>query len=80
MARRKNPPPANETKADKFRRVARERIDKIVKSLRSLEGLTGRTYEYTPEQIEKIEAYLKNQLDATINKFKGKADHADLDI
>ncbi len=66
MARRKNPAPTNRTKADRFRRVARDRVAKIVKSLRSLEGLAGRAYEYTPEQIDKIDSYLKFQLDQTL--------------
>lgn len=44
------PPPADETKADKFKRLAQPRVSQIVAGIRRLPALAASSYESTPEQ------------------------------
>ncbi len=65
--------PANETKAEKFLRLAPARVDKVLNGIGSLKKLSVRgTYEYTPEQIEKIFSALRTAMDDCEEAFKPK--------
>ncbi len=56
--------PENETKNEKFARIARARVSKTIKSIRSLKKLSGSNYERTAEQVAKIVTTLKSEIDA----------------
>jgi hypothetical protein len=53
-----------ETKAQKFERLAVVRMNKVLEFMEKLEGLSNKNiYEYTPEQVEKIVGALRNRTD-----------------
>lgn len=62
--------PTAESKADRFRRVAEARVNKIIDMIRLL-GNCSQTniYEYTDEQISYIFSTLREKLDAAENRF-----------
>lgn len=63
--------PANETKAEKFARIAQSRTNKALAAIAALGGLSSKAnYDYTPEQWEKIYTALLGE----INKVKAKVD------
>ena len=65
--------PAGETKADKFLRLAPPRVNKVIGSLQSLAKLSSRgSYEYTPEQVEKMFAAIKDTLAECEASFQPK--------
>lgn len=65
---------ANESKEDKFKRLAAARVDKIIGYLESLSKLSSSAYSYTDEQIEKMYAAIQAKLDESKSKFdKNKA-------
>lgn len=45
---------ANESKAERFRRVVTPRVNKALKALGAVAACTGGRYEYTEEQRDKI--------------------------
>ena len=55
--------PENETKSDKFRRLARGRLIAAVGSLEKFPRLIAASYESTPEQREKIVNILQTEVD-----------------
>lgn len=60
----------NETKADKFKRLANFRVPKAVRVIRQLSALANRsTYEYTPEQSAKVIQLMQDELAALRNRF-----------
>ncbi len=61
---------ANETKADKFRRVAKIRVPKALSSIRVIGNLSGSGYEYTSEQADKIAYALRSAIESTIDKLQ----------
>lgn len=65
----KNGENANESKADKFKRIATYRTNNALKILRSLGQLSAPAYEYTPEQVEKIFGAIQKALDEAKEKF-----------
>ena len=64
--------PANETKAEKFLRLAPPRINKVIGAIQSLGKLSSNSYEYTPEQTEKMFAAIRKELDECETSFKPK--------
>lgn len=51
---------AEETKGQKFSRLAVVRMNKVLEFMEKLEGLSNKNiYEYTPEQAEKIISVLE---------------------
>ncbi len=63
----------NESKSEKFMRLAPPRVDKILNGIASLKKLSVKgSYEYTPEQTEKIFSAIKNALDDCEEAFKPK--------
>jgi len=46
--------PENESKADRFIRVVKPRINKAVKAINTIGFCAGAAYEYTPQQVTQI--------------------------
>lgn len=66
--------PANETNADKFRRVGTPRINNAIKIVALLEALANKNvYEYTDEQRRTIENALDVAVQRVKDAFAGKA-------
>lgn len=65
--------PANETKAQAFKRVGTTRINNAVKAIGLLEALANKaTYEYTSDQQKVIEAALAEAVKRVQDAFAGK--------
>lgn len=70
MARTKNEKAAGESKEERFTRLAQTRTDNALRSIRILGNLSNiSNYAYTPEQVQKIFAALRAQLDNAEGKF-----------
>lgn len=66
--------PANESKADCFRRLANKRVTVALDKIRLIGNLSSRgNYEYTDEQVARIEATLLEAIAFTMNQFKPKS-------
>lgn len=62
----------NETKRERFVRLAEARTNKILEMMRLLGNCSGKSnYEYTDEDIKKIFNALEKELKNTKNKFLG---------
>jgi len=59
----------NESKADRFKRVATPRIRKAVKAINVIGYCSSKAYEYTPEQIEKITEVLFAAVNGLVDSF-----------
>lgn len=66
--------PQQESKADKFKRLATMRTNNALKAMNGLGKLASSSYEYTPEQVEKIFQALQKTLDNAKDKFTKKAE------
>ena len=61
---------ANETKRERFVRIAEARTNKILEMMRLLGNCSSKgNYEYTEEDIRKIFGALERELKNTKNKF-----------
>lgn len=68
--------PANESKADRFKRIAAPRVAKALKAIRQIGFCAGSGYESTPEQQKQIREYLEKELVALGSSFRGKTESA----
>ena len=59
-----------ESKSDKFKRLAQLRISRLLTGLRILGNCSGNGYEYTPEQVEEMFEALDKALAAAREKFE----------
>ena len=67
--------PVGETKADAFKRLASYRVQKILERVRLLGHLSNRaSYDYTPEQLEVIEAAIKEEVETVMKRFKANGE------
>ncbi len=67
----------SEPKADRFKRLAEKRVNRVIRDMRLVGNLANRNnYAYTPEQVGRILAALKKELGELRDKFerKGAAD------
>lgn len=71
---------ANETKADRFRRLAVLRTNKAIKAIRQIGDLASAASEYTPEQTTKIKAAINAELEKTMQRFGGKKPIGDFNL
>lgn len=56
--------PANESKADKFKRLATVRMNNLLIVCDKLEGLANKSiYDYTPEQAAKMVQVIRDRAD-----------------
>ena len=63
---------ANETKHDKFVRIAEARTNKAAEMIRLLGNCASKsTYDYSEEEVRKIFAYLDKEIKNARNKFNG---------
>jgi hypothetical protein len=68
----------DESKADKFRRLALKRVPRAVKILRQVANLASKnTYEYTDEQKAKIKAAISKAAEGVADAFDKTAAPAD---
>lgn len=62
---------ADESKSDKFRRLATRRVTRVVENLRSLGKLGNRSiYEYDEEQIRTIEQLIEKEFENAMANFR----------
>mgnify|MGYP000854863695 CR=1 FL=1 len=60
----------NESKADRFKRIASKRTNDVLEKLRLLGNCANRnSYDYSDEDIERIFSELNKQLKITRQKF-----------
>ena len=59
-----------ESKADRFKRLAESRVGNAVKKIEIIGNLAGSNYEFTPEQVEKILTTLKAAVGEVETKFQ----------
>ncbi len=60
-----------ETKNNRFKRVAEKRVENIIKSIRSLSGLSNsKIYEWEDIQLEKIWKAIDKEIEACKKKFE----------
>lgn len=62
----------NESKHDKFKRIATRRVRRIIRTIESLGNLSRPSYEYTNEEVAKIFTTLQETLDNAKALFAGK--------
>lgn len=64
MARRANrtPPPAGETKAQKFARLGQVRMVNVEKAIDKLGKMASRSYEASPAQVDAMFTFLTTKL------------------
>jgi len=79
---RKETAPKDETKADKFSRLASKRVTKAVKAISNIGNLSGGGYEYNAGQVETIRKYITDATAAAMERFasKGKAAVSEIKI
>lgn len=70
MPRTKANIPQNENEAQRFVRLANQRVNSILTSLKSLGQLRGSNYKSTPEQVKKIEQALNEGLTRAIKAMQ----------
>ena len=59
-----------ETPNEAFRRLANKRIKPIIARLRLLAKLGSPVYKRNPDEVDKIEKTLRDELDATITELR----------
>ena len=52
-----------ESKGDKFKRLASKRVVNAIQKIELITNLAAPSYEYTPEQVEKILSALQGSVD-----------------
>lgn len=65
-----------ETKAQKFVRLAEKRVSTAVKKVMLVGNLAGPSYDYTQEQVAKIESALATAVETTMARFVPKTPEA----
>ena len=58
-----------ESKHDKFKRLAMQRVPNAIKKIELIGNLASSGYEYTPEEVEKIFTSIQQVLDNTKARF-----------
>jgi hypothetical protein len=58
-----------ETKHDKFKRLANQRVANALKKIELIGNLSSSGYEYSPEEVERVFTALQQTLDSTKNRF-----------
>ncbi len=65
--------PSDETKADKFKRLANGRAVNAIKAIRGLGKLATSAYERTPEQVDALDKAIGGELRDACGKLRGTA-------
>lgn len=58
-----------ETKAERSKRLANSRINKVLKAVRLVEKLASKSYEYTEEEIEKMNLTMSDAVVSCMARF-----------
>lgn len=67
-------PPENETKEQRFVRVASLRVNKALSAIANIGGVANRAnYEYTDEQVQKIFGALDKEVQNLVARFNKPA-------
>ncbi len=67
-------PPENETKAEKFIRLASARMEKTLTAIATIGNLSSRAnYDYSEEQVDAMRKALESAVAATMSQFNPKA-------
>ena len=66
---KKSSAPANETKSQKFVRLANARVNRVLRGLKHIGALGGGGYESTPDQRKRIETVLTEGLTRAIGQM-----------
>ncbi|MCB9765248.1 MAG: hypothetical protein H6739_36075 [Alphaproteobacteria bacterium] len=62
---------SDETKAEKFKRLAERRVNRAIKDIRSIGNLANPSnYEYTDDQVRRIVRALKNEVSGLQTRFQ----------
>jgi|HubBroStandDraft_4_1064222.scaffolds.fasta_scaffold05543_14 hypothetical protein len=64
----------NETKSDKFSRLASARVSKAVKAVKNIGALSGKSYEYKPAQVTAIMTYLTDAVRFVHERFSAPSE------
>lgn len=64
--------PKDESKANRFVRVVKPRVNKAIKAIKLIQHCAGATYEYTPEQVAEILSALAGAVKTLQAKFETK--------
>lgn len=64
--------PENETKNEKFLRIATPRVNAIIDKLDILSNCSASNYEYTEEQVEAMFQAIRDAVDSCYNEFRPK--------
>ena len=64
--------PENETKNEKFLRIATPRVNAIIDKLDILSNCSGSNYEYTEDQVETMFQAIRDAVDSCYNEFRPK--------
>lgn len=59
-----------ESKADRFKRLAEPRVENAIKRIELIGNLAAGSYEFTAEQVEKILTSLRLTVDEVEKKFQ----------
>lgn len=66
-------PKNNETKTERFKRLAEKRTKRILDDIRILSNLSNKgLYDYTPEQLRKIFGVIKDAIGKAEARFRGE--------
>ena len=66
----------NETKNEKFKRIATLRVNNVIRIIESIGKLSASSYEYSNEEVEKIFSSLQETLDKVKSLFSVKKNEA----
>lgn len=70
--------PEGETKRQKFERLGSARMSKVIKGITALGNLSGSSYEFKPEDVEKMRTAIQDATKAALARFvpkvKGEGD------
>lgn len=64
----------NESKAEKFLRIAPKRMTKVLNGIRQLGQLSSGGYEYTPQQVQKMFQAIAEASESAFKKFGSRGD------
>lgn len=64
--------PENETKNEKFVRIASPRVNAVIDKLDILSNCASSNYEYTEEQVENMFQAIRDAVDACYTQFQPK--------
>lgn len=65
----RTPAPVGETKAQRFIRLGSIRMSKALSSVRVIGNLASSNYDYTPDQVAKMQTAINNAVKETFAKF-----------